>query len=86
LYTTPASNIYVLPLAPFRYELLIIGPGVGFQTRKAACGKGRSGGNSDTMEIEEFEACKKSALGLVSSALRLVGSEDALLAVLEVID
>mmetsp|Transcript_24827 Transcript_24827/g.36421 ORF Transcript_24827/g.36421 Transcript_24827/m.36421 type:complete len:251 (+) Transcript_24827:844-1596(+) len=35
------------------------------------------------MEIEEFEAYKKSALGLVSSALRLVGSEDALLAVLE---
>jgi len=38
------------------------------------------------MEIEEFEAYKKSALGLVSSTLRLVGSEEALLAVLEVID
>jgi len=30
------------------------------------------------MEIEEFEAYKKSALGLVSSTLRLVGSEDGI--------
>ena len=54
--------------------------GVGFQARSA------SGSSSGNMEMEPFEseAFKKSATGLLSVALRLLGDGAALLSLLEV--
>jgi hypothetical protein len=55
---------------------------VGFQTRNSQCGDSDLFRN--TMEADPFEtdAFKKASFGLIQAAVRLLGSEDALLALL----
>lgn len=55
---------------------------VGFQTRNLQCGDSNLFGNTTEADPFEMDAFKKASFGLLQAAVRLLGSEDALLALL----